>query len=330
MRSVPRTYVPVIAAMLVVMGTIGITAASSAVMADIEGEQSDPDNIVLDIHISGNETATWTIEHRYRLDDDNATEAFDALASDTEENEGAYIDRFHERMQESITNAALATGREMAMVNVSVETEKRALPQEYGIVRYTFEWEGFAQVTGDRIVVGDAIEGLFLDETSNLRISWDEPYELQEVTPEPNDRGDASLEWHGPVDFDEDEPALAFNGGEHPVVALSQFIGIVGVALLGLAIVAGGWWWLNTRETHTPNTDSDAADNTLLSNQERVLRLVEAEGGRMKQQEVVERLGWTDAKTSQVVSDLRADGALESFRLGRENVLRLPSEDADD
>ena len=44
----------------------------------------------------------------------------------------------------------------------------------------------------------------------------------------------------------------------------------------------------------------------------------------MKQQEVAEALEWTDAKTSQVVGDLRDAGDLESFRLGRENVLTLP------
>lgn len=65
----------------------------------------------------------------------------------------------------------------------------------------------------------------------------------------------------------------------------------------------------------------------LLSNEERVLRLLEQHGGRMKQQDVVQELGWTDARTSQVVSGLRDEGKIEGFRLGRENVLRLPEAD---
>jgi hypothetical protein len=64
----------------------------------------------------------------------------------------------------------------------------------------------------------------------------------------------------------------------------------------------------------------------LLSNEERVLQLVEDHGGRMKQQEIVDALDWTEAKTSQVVRGLRDDGELDGFRLGRENVLKLPSE----
>ncbi|MFC7135696.1 helix-turn-helix transcriptional regulator [Halobaculum litoreum] len=66
-----------------------------------------------------------------------------------------------------------------------------------------------------------------------------------------------------------------------------------------------------------------------MSPHERVVRLVEGNGGRMKQADVTEELGWSAARTSQVVGDLRDDGTVESFRLGRENVLRLPEADED-
>jgi hypothetical protein len=64
----------------------------------------------------------------------------------------------------------------------------------------------------------------------------------------------------------------------------------------------------------------------LLSNEERVIRVIQGNGGRMKQQQVVQELDWTDAKTSQVVGNLRDDGEVEVFRIGRENVLALPDE----
>ena len=82
-----------------------------------------------------------------------------------------------------------------------------------------------------------------------------------------------------------------------------------------------------------PSTAGQSADTAaepdpeLLSNEEQVMRLIEANGGRMKQQTVVQELGWTDAKTSKVVSTLREEGELESFRIGRENVLRVPDDE---
>jgi hypothetical protein len=78
------------------------------------------------------------------------------------------------------------------------------------------------------------------------------------------------------------------------------------------------------------DTDVPPVDADLLSNEEQVLRLVDREGGRMKQKRVAEELDWTAAKTSQVVTGLRDEGDLEGFRLGRENVLTLPDEDSGD
>jgi uncharacterized membrane protein len=54
--------------------------------------------------------------------------------------------------------------------------------------------------------------------------------------------------------------------------------------------------------------------------------LLEDNGGRIKQQRIAEEYDWTDAKTSQVVGSLREDDAVETFRIGRENVVALPEE----
>ncbi|ELY98106.1 helix-turn-helix transcriptional regulator [Natrialba asiatica] len=71
---------------------------------------------------------------------------------------------------------------------------------------------------------------------------------------------------------------------------------------------------------------SNSPPPELLSNEERVLKLLERSGGRIKQQQVVSELEWTEAKTSQVVGGLREDDEIDVFRIGRENVLALPDE----
>ena len=83
-----------------------------------------------------------------------------------------------------------------------------------------------------------------------------------------------------------------------------------------------------TQEPTSSETDDQSLE--LLSNEEQVVEVLRRSGGRAKQQQVVAELGWTDAKTSSVVSRLRDDGTIEGFRLGRENVLRLPEEATDE
>ncbi|AGN01517.1 hypothetical protein L593_07860 [Salinarchaeum sp. Harcht-Bsk1] len=81
-----------------------------------------------------------------------------------------------------------------------------------------------------------------------------------------------------------------------------------------------------TAEADEPAEDEADVPPELLSNEEQVLRLLEGHGGRMKQQQVVSELEWTEAKTSQVVTGMREDDRIEVFRIGRENVLALPGE----
>ena len=76
--------------------------------------------------------------------------------------------------------------------------------------------------------------------------------------------------------------------------------------------------------------DGDGEDLSLLSDEERVERLLDANGGRMRQADIVAETGWSDAKVSQLLSAMADEGRVEKLRLGRENLISLPDgEDAD-
>ena len=76
--------------------------------------------------------------------------------------------------------------------------------------------------------------------------------------------------------------------------------------------------------------DADEPDLSLLSDEERVERLLEDGGGRMRQADIVAETGWSDAKVSQLLSAMADDGRVEKLRLGRENLISLPDEDEGD
>ncbi|WP_435062947.1 helix-turn-helix transcriptional regulator [Halobaculum sp. EA56] len=80
--------------------------------------------------------------------------------------------------------------------------------------------------------------------------------------------------------------------------------------------------------------DVDGADDVeedleLLSDEERVERLLERNGGRMRQANIVSETGWSDAKVSQLLSAMADEGRVEKLRLGRENLISL-ADGADD
>ncbi|MFB6303705.1 MAG: helix-turn-helix transcriptional regulator [Haloferacaceae archaeon] len=326
-----------LASILIVALAVGGTAgATTGIVPQTDGV--DPDGVVLRADVAENGSASWTVEYRIRLDDANVTAAFDDLQADVRSNRSAYVDRFERRMAGTVAAAENATGREMRLANVTVTAERRQLPQSYGVVSYRFEWHGFAAVDGERLLIGDALGGLFLDAESRLVISWPEGYEATSISPDGYEERDRSVVWSGPVDFGPDQPRVVVRpAGGFPTGAVAAGV----LALLGVA-GAVVLYRRRVRAASDAGTGAGAGaaggatgaegaaeepPEELLSPEERVLRFVRERGGRVKQQEVVSEFDWTAARTSQVVGNLREDDRIETFRLGRENVLTLPDTD---
>lgn len=322
-------------------------------------QQVDADTIGMQVALRANGDAKWTVTYRVRLETDNDTAAFRTLQEDVANNPENYTSRFADRMRQTAAGAENATGREMAINNVTISTDLQDSPPRYGVVTYRFRWTNFAVVEGDQLRAGDAITGLYIDDRTRLTMTWPTEFERTTVTPSPDESRDHAVVWDGPVDFGSDAPRLVVTrsgplSGQLPLLVLGGVILVILIALVVLGrsgrLPLAGWGDAgrstgesSTGERHVDSgadtgvVSSDSAEDVddepppeLLSNEERVLRLVADHGGRVKQQELVEGLEWTEAKTSQVVSDLRDAGDLEGFRLGRENVLKLPDDEADD
>jgi uncharacterized membrane protein len=73
--------------------------------------------------------------------------------------------------------------------------------------------------------------------------------------------------------------------------------------------------------------EGDEVDVELLSDEERVEHLLEQNGGRMKQANIVKETGWSDAKVSQLLSAMADEGRVNKLRLGRENLISLPDDE---
>ena len=370
-----RVGVTVVVVALLLTGTAPVSAAAGTADAGqpqsapfaVQQDQIDADEVRMDLALRPNGTADWTLEFLVRLDDEESTTAFESLRDDIRDDPDNHTQSLADRMSETVAAAENATGREMSADGFAVETERQSFAREYGVVRYTFRWHGFAAVDGDELRAGDAIEGIYLDDGTRLLIEWPDGYERTSVAPDPDDERERAVIWRGgDTDFVSGEPRVVVTAaGTGPSSALLAAVGALAVVGLG---AAGLWWYRNRSQQTPPTTDGDddrtgsdpdraddatasaptddsagpaqsaqstqSADSSatgtpdpdLLSNEEQVLRLVRENGGRMKQQAVVEELDWTDAKTSKVVSGLREEGKLESFRLGRENVLSLPDE----
>ncbi|MFB6135771.1 MAG: helix-turn-helix transcriptional regulator [Halobacteriaceae archaeon] len=67
----------------------------------------------------------------------------------------------------------------------------------------------------------------------------------------------------------------------------------------------------------------EEVDLDLLSDEERVERLLRRNDGRMKQASIVDETDWSNAKVSQLLSSMAEEGRVEKLRIGRENLITL-------
>jgi hypothetical protein len=84
-------------------------------------------------------------------------------------------------------------------------------------------------------------------------------------------------------------------------------------------------------ETAETTTDSQTPipDEELLSDSDRVVNLLEDNGGRMKQVNIVEETEWSKSKVSMLLSDMEEEGEISKLRVGRENIISLAGHEPD-
>ncbi|WP_435551222.1 helix-turn-helix transcriptional regulator [Natrinema sp. CGMCC1.2065] len=335
----------------------------AALQAEDELALEDADQIVMDVFIAENGSALVTVDYQFRYGENGTSKAaWERLRTDVESDTEAYVDAERTKWNDTVADGANETGQNMSLSNLSIATENETALQRIGHVEVSFRWESFAAVEINQLTAGPALSGFTLDDDTRLQFRWPAGYSIYEndgqpqIDPSPSNRTDDMVIWRGSeVGFADERPwiVLIEDGGSNAnTTATPSNEGptmpwtIVVLALALLAAVGAGGWLLgrertadngSKREAERPTqpdgstgSASNAADGPppeLLSNEERVLRLLEERGGRIKQQAVVSELGWTEAKTSQVVGDLREADEIEVFRIGRENVLSLPEED---
>jgi len=230
-----------------------------------------------------------------------------------------------------------------------------------GVVEMSFTWEGFAAVEADRIVVGDVFDDVYLQtEDQAIVIEAGGDLTFQSVEPTDGQYAGGSLEdaksvqWNGQRQFIDGRPRVVFDRPGSTNTGLITAMGsgpgwYLLAALFGLGLAAAAVIWYRrygpgagesaAGETPTESAQptpatSDAAgepvedtdtvtDEELLTDEDRVVKLIRENGGRMKQVNIVEETGWSKSKVSMLLSDMEDDGTISKLRVGRENIISL-------
>jgi uncharacterized membrane protein len=351
-----RVLVLCVLALSLVAGSATPVASTDTTQRDLAPSiQTVPDTDTTTTRItpSENGSAEWELTIRMALETETDVEEFTAFQAAFEQNRSQYVGEFRDRMTRVVANAANATGREMTARNFTGETGMQQTPRRWGYVTYRFEWDGFARAEDGRIAVGDVFRGgYFLGEDDILVVTVPDGYEPIEIAPDPDRNRGGELQYNGPAAFENERPSLVFTtgeasnpdgGGDLPTGQSDESSLLLAVGGLLVVLVVAGLAYGRLRETDEERSGSDslsgAASSTqpspddgqageLATDEDRVRSLLESEGGRIRQADIADRLGWSDSKTSRVLSDMADDGDIEKLRIGRENVIDLVDDES--
>ncbi len=324
--------------------------------------QPERDNTVTRIEVSDDGSARWTVRIRTRLDTDQRVEEYAAFQERFRNDTAGYLGPFRTRIEGVVTNAENATGRGMQATNFTASTRIQEVPRRWGVVSYEFTWTNFAAQKDGQVIVGDTFQGGFLIAANDtLQIVAPDEYGIARVDPDPDTRETGVVTWDGREDFADANPRVVFapatelTGETVPGTtatpgdggALLEGIGgpaVVGVLLVFLLGVGGAVMYDRHNNSgggsagptdkgdgqagtaSATGSDDQGTQETVLTDEEQVLGLLEANDGRMRQAAIAEEFDWSASKTSRVIGRMAEEGSVEKLRLGRENLVALPDE----
>lgn len=328
----------VLATFVLVLSTVGATGVAA------QTQDNQFRTTVTTVSVTEEGDAVWTIEYRVRLENESQVEDFKSFQEQFNSSQKA--SQMQDRMGAVVAEASNATNREMQILGVTANTSIENVPVQYGVVKYTIEWENFAKVEGDTIMMGDVFpDGLYLSDGYLFKVEAPNGYDIQSASPEPRSQNADSVTWVGPSQFGSDSPSVSFapegatqtqttpsdrsDDDEFPVLPLVG--GLLALLVVGTLaynkFVAG-----DDDDGGNPGNSSGStvtSNEDLSTPEERVIQLLKDNEGRIKQKTVTEHFGWSDSRTSQVLSSMEEEGKIERLRIGRENVVEL-TEDEDE
>jgi hypothetical protein len=319
--------------------------------------QPTADTATTRVTVYPNGTAVWSVEIRTALTNETDRADYRQFQAAFENDTARYLGPFRERMTRLVGVASNVTGRPMVADDFTATTRIQQTPREWGIVEYRFRWEGFAATDDAAVAVGDVFEsGYYLAAGDSLVVEAPDGYRIETARPDSARRENGTVRWRGPLDFADRRPSVrlvpADTGGETPTppttgtatdgAAPAEGGDPVGPLLASLALVLlAGSAYAAVRRVRSPDTSAGTADDggeapdtgatgpagtppdDLVTDEERVVDLLAANDGRMRQADIADRLDWSAPKTSRVLSDMVTNGTVEKLRLGNENVIDL-------
>ena len=290
-------------AFLVIVITLLLLAEALAVSEHIE----------YSISLNEDGSALWTIIHV--TDIDSPVQGWE---------------EFEQRLLSTIEASKENTARNMTLdfeslemsTNIHWETSSKTTV-------YVFHWQNFSLIEKGQISFGDVFaEQIFflLYGDGELYVTYPAEYILSSTSFHPNqlDESTQTMHWYRTQDFlvGAQNILLVAKGA-----GVNNFSNLFAAAVLGsggLFIVAIGFFIFKRRRRQMEKLsklDRPPSWQEAESDQEKILQLLQSSGGNLKQSEVCDKLRFSRAKTSLLLTEMEKNSLIKRYKKGKNKIV---------
>lgn len=286
------------------------------------------------IEVRTDGSATWVIERRFLLKTEEDVTIFQQYILEFEAQKDVYLEEFSNKTRDLVDWASVITGRSMSAENFQITIDLlETATASYGIIKYQYDWIGFAKPEDKRITVGDVFEGgFYLYKNDALIIEYPSGYIVIAVSPTPDDTksSERTLTWYGRRNFGAGEPTVILEEKTLSIIDILQ--GHLPLILVLFAIAGGGFiglYFFKFRKKGKEDGESPLLKATLEKmedDEDKVIKLLESAGGQLYQSLITKHCGFSSSKTSELLTNMENKGIVTRRMKGREKLVTLIEE----
>ncbi len=246
---------------------------------------------------------------------------------------------FQLRVENLVSLAANLTQRDMSVDPNSLQLNT-IWENQSQTTEYQFTWLNFSIVQNDSVIIGDTfdVNGFFsqLYGDGELQIVYPPSCTVALISPQPNGGNNApnTLDWLGTAFFVNGNPKIVLapvapTPSPNQIIDSTtwQFYAIVGIAgaAVASASLVGFYMFRRHKNIQSKLTTTEfAAPGPLIeSEEEKILRVLHANGGSAFQSAITEQCRFSKSKTSQLLTVLEKKGTVRRYKKGRDKIVTL-------
>ena len=237
-------------------------------------------------------------------------------------------DMFQQKVFDLVDVASTLTHRPMSVDVTSLQIDTTVI-SDSKTTEYSFTWQNFTIIRGNELVLGDVfqVNDFFkhLYGEAAFQLNYPSVFTVKSVSPAPYLQQDSELLWSRTQDLTSNAVNIVLVDVSQTVPSNSNwqlYSVVIALSAAGILLVLSGFY-LNRRRKNN-NTAAALEDvSPLVSEEEKVLRLLKSSGGSMRQSQITGQCRFSKAKTSQLLSLLEKRGNITRYKSGRDKIVTL-------